>query len=113
MMAGGGRFAIGTVSAVEADLLDVMDKVVVDDWREARSGRFGALRPHVDSGALSEATLHAELGDVVAGRKPGRERPEERILFWHRGLSVLDVALGHLLLTRAQAADIGTMLRYR
>jgi ornithine cyclodeaminase len=26
---------------VELDLLDVMDKVVVDDWREAQSGRFG------------------------------------------------------------------------
>jgi alanine dehydrogenase len=28
-----------------------MDKVVVDDWREAQSGRFGALRRHVDTGA--------------------------------------------------------------
>jgi len=112
----------GTVSAVEADLVEAMDKVVVDDWREAQSGRFGALRPHVDSGALSAATLHAELGEVVAGRKPGRESPDERILFWHRGLSVLDVALAHLLLTRAEAAEAagavpgegaGTMLRYR
>ena len=51
-----GAFVVpyGTVSAVELDLLDVMDKVVVDDWREAQSGRFGALRAHVDSGRLSQ-----------------------------------------------------------
>lgn len=103
----------GTVSALAPDLLDVVDKVVVDDWRESRSGRFGALRHHVDTGALSEQTLHAELGDVVTGRRPGREGPDERILFWHRGLSVLDVAVGHLLLERAEAADVGQMVRYR
>jgi alanine dehydrogenase len=103
----------GTVSAVELDLLDVMDKVVVDDWREARSGRFGALRRHVDTGRLSEDSLHAELGQVVTGAKPGREHPEERILLWHRGLSILDVAVAHLLLERAEAAEVGTMLRYR
>jgi alanine dehydrogenase len=110
-----GAFVVpyGTVSAVELDLLDVMDKVVVDDWRESRSGRFGALRAHVDTGRLSERTLYAEIGEIVSGRKPGRENPDERILFWHRGLSVLDVALAHLILTRAEAADAGTMVRYR
>jgi len=110
-----GAFVVpyGTVSAVALDLLDVMDKVVVDDWREAQSGRFGALRAHVDTGRLSPQTLHAELGQVVAGQKPGRERDGERILLWHRGLSILDVAVAHLVLRRAEAADVGTMLRYR
>ena len=110
-----GSFIVpyGTVSAVQLDLLDVMDKVVVDDWREAQSGRFGALRPHVDSGRLSAGSLHAELGQIVAGQRPGRERPDERILLWHRGLSILDVAVGALILRRATEADAGTMLRYR
>jgi len=110
-----GAFVVpyGTISAVELDLLDVMDKVVVDDWREARSGPFGALRRHVDSGRLSAESLHAELGQIVAGQRPGRERRGERILLWHRGLSILDVAVGALILRRAQEANIGTMLRYR
>ena len=103
----------GTVSAVEIDLLDVMDKVLVDDWREAQSGRFGALRPHVDSGRLTAESLYAELGQVVSGAKPGREHADERILLWHRGLSVLDVAVAHLVLRRAEADDVGTMVRYR
>lgn len=104
----------GTVSAVELDLLDVMSKVVVDDWSQCKAGgRFGALRPHVERGLLSEDTLHAELADVVAGRKAGRERDDERILFWHRGLATCDVALGMLLVQRAVDRGIGTVLRYR
>jgi len=110
-----GAFVVpyGTVSAVEIDLLDVMDKVVVDDWRESRSGTFGSLRAHVDSGRLTQESLYAELGEIASGQKPGRESDDERILFWHRGLSVLDVAVAHLILTRAEAAETGTMLRYR
>ncbi|GAA1606378.1 ornithine cyclodeaminase family protein [Kribbella hippodromi] len=109
-----GAFVVpyGTVSAVELDLLDVMDKVVVDDWREARSGRFGSLRRHVDSGRLSEDSLYAEIGEIVAGRKAGRETATERTLFWHRGLSLLDVAIAHLIYTRAQSTNTGTMLRF-
>jgi alanine dehydrogenase len=103
----------GTVSAVELDLLGVMDKVVVDDWREAQSGRFGALRRHVDTGRLSAASLHAELGQIVTGARPGRERDDERILFWHRGLAILDIAVGLAILRRAEQQDAGTMLRYR
>ena len=110
-----GAFVVpyGTISAVELDLLDVMDKVVVDDWREAQSGRFGALRRHVDTGRLSATTLYAELGQIVAGLRPGRERADERILLWHRGLSILDVAVGAMILQRAEQAGAGTLLRYR
>jgi len=109
-----GAFVVpyGTVSAVELDLLDVMDKVVVDDWREAQSGRFGALRRHVDSGRLSAASLYAELGQIVTGQLPGRERADERILFWHRGLAILDIAVGLAILRRAEHLGAGTMLRY-
>jgi alanine dehydrogenase len=103
----------GTVSAVDLDLVDVMDKVVVDDWGQAGTGPLGALRRHVDSGRLSRANLHAELGEIVAGKAPGRERPEERALFWHRGLATTDLAVAHLLLRRAAQAGLGTELRYR
>ena len=71
----------GTVSAVDLDLVDVMDKVVVDDWGQATVGPLGALRRHVDSGRLGRHNLHAELGEIVAGRAPGRQWPEERALF--------------------------------
>jgi alanine dehydrogenase len=102
----------GTMSAVEISLTDVMDKMVVDDWGQAHAGKFGALRAHVDAGKLSEATLYGELGEIVAGRKSGRERPEETILFWHRGLSLSDIALGHAMLEKARRLGIGQRLRY-
>lgn len=103
----------GTMSAVELSLTDIMDKMVVDDWGQCRKGLpFGALRAHVDSDRLSEANLHAELGQIVAGMKPGRERDDETILFWHRGLSTSDIALGHALLTKAKRASVGQTLRF-
>lgn len=103
----------GTVSAVELSLTEIMDKVVVDDWGQAAAGPYGALRRHVDTGLLSRETLHAELGDIVAAKSPGRENDAERILFWHRGLGTTDVAVAHLILQRAESAGVGTMLRYR
>jgi ornithine cyclodeaminase len=103
----------GTMSAVELSLTDVMDKIVMDDWGQARAGPFGALRAHVDSGRLSESNLHAELGQIVAGRRPGRERADETILFWHRGLSLSDIALGAAMLEKAKRLGIGQVLRFR
>jgi alanine dehydrogenase len=103
----------GTMSAVELSLTDIMDKVVVDDWGQAGAGPLGALRAHVDSGRVTRETLHAELGEILAGRRPGRERAEETILLWHRGLSITDVALGEALLDKAAASGIGTLLPYR
>jgi ornithine cyclodeaminase len=103
----------GTVSAVELELTDVMDKVVVDDWGQAGIGPLGSLRAHVDSGRLTAETLHAELGQIVSGDRTGREREDERILFWHRGLSITDVALGEAMLVKAQSLGVGTTLPYR
>ena len=102
----------GTMSAVELSLTDIMAKLVVDDWGQCKGGQFGSLRAHVEAGKLSEATLHAELGQIVAGLKPGREREDETILFWHRGLSLSDIALGHAMLTKAERLGIGQRLRY-
>ena len=102
----------GTMSAVELSLTDIMAKIVVDDWGQCKSGKFGSLRAHVATGRLSEATLHAELGQIVAGLKPGRESEDETILFWHRGLSLSDIALGSAMLAKARANGIGQRLRF-
>ena len=103
----------GTMSAVELSLTDIMDKMVVDDWGQCRKGLpFGALRAHVDSDRLTERNLHAELGEIVAGARPGRERGDETILLWHRGLSITDIALGHALLQKAAREQVGERLRF-
>jgi ornithine cyclodeaminase len=100
----------GTMSAVELSLTDVMDKVVVDDWGQCRDGQFGALRAHVETGRLNEHTLHAELCQIVVGERAGRESDDERILFWHRGLSLSDIALGHALVEKAKRLGVGRTL---
>ena len=110
-----GAFVVpyGTMSAVELSLTDIMDKMVVDDWGQCRKGLpYGALRRHVDMDKLTEANLHAELGQIVAGLKPGRESAEETILLWHRGLSTTDIALGHALLEKAARQGVGQSLRF-
>jgi alanine dehydrogenase len=109
-----GAFVVpyGTMSAVELSLTDIMRKLVVDDWGQCKSGQFGSLRAHVEAGKLSEATLHAEMGEIVAGLKAGRESDDETILFWHRGLSLSDIALGAAMLEKAARLGIGHRLRY-
>jgi ornithine cyclodeaminase len=109
-----GAFVVpyGTMSAVELSLTDIMSKLVVDDWGQCKGGQFGSLRAHVEAGKLSEKTLHAELGQIVAGLKPGRESDAETNLFWHRGLSLSDIALGHALLEKSAKTGIGQKLRF-
>lgn len=101
----------GTMSSLELSMTDIMDKIVMDDWGQAH-GMFGALRAHVDTGRLTEETLYAELGQIVAGLKPGRESDDETILFWHRGLSLSDIALGHAILDKAKSRNLGQRLRF-
>ncbi len=100
------------MSAIELTLTDIMDKLVVDDWGQCKGGMFGSLRAHVEAGKLSEATLHGELGEIVCGTKTGRTSDDETILFWHRGLSLSDIALGHAMLEKAARLGIGQTLRY-
>jgi len=109
-----GAFVVpyGTMSAIELSLTDIMDKLVVDDWGQCKGGMFGSLRAHVEAGKLSEATLHGELGEIVCGKKTGRTSDDETILFWHRGLSLSDIALGHAMLEKAARLGIGQSLRY-
>jgi alanine dehydrogenase len=104
----------GTMSAVELSLTSIMDKVYVDDRGQCfKPGHFGALRAHVDQGLVTNESIAGELADVVAGTRPGRERDDERILFWHRGLATTDIALGQAILDRAVEHGVGTLLPYR
>ena len=90
-----------------------MDKVVVDDWGQAGVGPLGALRAHVDSGRLSRPTCMRSSVRSWPATAPAASATDETILFWHRGLSITDIALGEALLDKARALGIGTQLAYR
>jgi ornithine cyclodeaminase len=98
----------GWMMAVDPELPFRMDKLVVDDWAQCRHG--GALYPLIESGRLTDGHIHAEIGEIVCGAKPGRERGDERILFWHRGFAISDIMLGHAIEMRAEKQSVGTML---
>ncbi len=102
----------GTMSTLELDHTDIMDKIVVDDRGQMNAGPFGALRPHINAAKVSPETVHAEIGEIVADSRPGRERDNETILFWHRGLATSDIALGAAMLQKAQKLGVGQTLRY-
>jgi ornithine cyclodeaminase/alanine dehydrogenase-like protein (mu-crystallin family) len=54
--------------------------------------------------------IHADLGELVSGRKPGRERPEERTIACNLGLALDDIAVAPLIYERALEKGIGTWL---
>lgn len=103
----------GTMSTLPLDFTDGIDKFVMDDLGQMRAGHLGALRPHINAGKISEESFHAEIGQIAAGLRPGRERPDETILFWHRGMSTSDIALGAAILEKARAMGIVQNLLYR
>lgn len=53
---------------------------------------------------------YADLGELVTGRKPGRESPTERTMAMNLGLALDDMAVAPEVLRRATAAGLGTWL---
>ncbi len=99
----------GWKMAVDPKTILRADKIVVDDWAQCCKG--GALHPLIQDGRLTRAGVHAEIGEIVAGKKPGRERDEETIVFWHRGFAISDIVVGKYLLEAAQAKGVGVTLQ--
>ena len=53
---------------------------------------------------------YADLGEIVTGRAPGREAPEERIVSMNLGLAIEDVATAQIIFRRAVEMGVGTDL---
>ncbi len=109
---GGLVVPYGTMSALPLDFTDHFDKFVMDDLGQVMAGPYGSLRPHINAGKISVESFYAEVGEIVAGKKPGRESADETILFWHRGLATSDIALGVFMLNKARDMGLVKSLRY-
>lgn len=84
------------------------DKVVIDSWDvNIITKEFSAM---IDSGQFSREMLHGEIGDVVAGKVPGRERDDERILVHTTGIVSQDIAIAHFIYQRAKEQGKGIRL---
>jgi alanine dehydrogenase len=102
----------GVEQSVESSLPVSVDKMVVDDWNQCQKSEYGQFAAMIRAGALRGEHIYGEIGEIVAGVKPGRESPRERILFWHKGFAISDIVLGHLAYEKARAKGIGTVLSY-
>ncbi len=79
---------------LEPALLGRADKLVVD--RTAQTERYGNLRHAIAAGTLTRDAVYAELGDLAAGRRPGRERDDEITIADLTGVGVQDAAIAQL-----------------
>lgn len=80
-------------------------KVVVDIYEQC--AHVGEVHHALDQGLINKQDIYAELGEVVAGIKPGRTSTEEIIVFDSTGTAMQDVASAAVAYTRARASNIG------
>ena len=83
------------------------DKFIVDDW-----GQF--FHSNVEAGGYYSELPdpYAQLGEIIIGKKPGRESDDETILDHNYGLAIHDIALCQRLIKIAEEKNIGTVLTY-
>ena len=82
-------------------------KVVVGS-REGCLAEAGDLIIPLRKGLISKDHIHAELGEIVAGAKPGRESGEEITFFKSVGNAVQDVSVARRVLREAERMGLGT-----
>jgi len=81
--------------------------VVVIDSRSAALAEAGDLVKPIQQGLINEWHIHAELGEIVLGRKPGRNTPDRVTLFKSVGVAVQDAAAARLALENALRSGLG------
>jgi alanine dehydrogenase len=107
------------VAAVGADnsdkseidpLLYATSQVVVDSLEQA--AEIGDLHHALEAGAVTLEHVHASLGQILAGAKPGRRNDDAITLFDSTGMGLQDVAAAAAIYQRALAGGAGTRLQF-
>jgi alanine dehydrogenase len=80
--------------------------VSCDMLKQAKRESGDLIEP-VEAGVLDWLEVH-ELQEVVAGELPGRQQPDDIVVFKSNGLAAWDVALGSVALERARERKLGT-----
>jgi ornithine cyclodeaminase/alanine dehydrogenase len=96
-----------TPSARELDSAIVKRSKFVGDSREACFKEAGDIMIPVNAGEIPESHFYAELGEIIAGTKKGRETDKEITLFKSNGLAIQDTATALLVYNKAIEAGIG------
>jgi len=106
--------AVGSNSLIRREIdektVTQADVICVDSVPTALA-ESGDLLPVLEKGRLHQRQL-LELGDLLCGRQPGRNKAEQRTLFESQGLAIQDLALAADLVERAKATGIGQTMPY-
>lgn len=98
-----------SIMDVHKDAYEKVDKVVVDDWDQSNREKK-IINQLVLEGRFSRERLHGELGEIVIGERPGRERDDEIILLNPMGMALDDLVCARHFYRLAQAQGVGTRL---
>lgn len=104
--------AIGsfTPTMQEVDSTLVERSLVVVDSREAVLAETGDLIIPIKEGRISEDHIHAELGEIVNGSRPGRTDPDQITFYKSVGVAVQDAAAAGLALRNAERLGLGQVV---
>lgn len=97
--------SIGSYQELDDTFVLAADKIIVDSVEQCL--HRGELARLYEQGQISATDIHAELGELIAGHRPGRESSDERILVVPIGLGSLDIAIARKALTHALDNGIG------
>ncbi|MCP4210918.1 MAG: ornithine cyclodeaminase family protein [Halieaceae bacterium] len=100
---------LGSYQEVALDVITRADKVIVDDWRYV-SPRIPELKMLAAEGRFGLEDVYAEWPDIVGGKKPGRESPDEVITYIALGIWGEYAAILPEIYRRAQAMGVGCQL---
>ncbi|MBI4318835.1 MAG: hypothetical protein HY675_10115 [Chloroflexi bacterium] len=109
---GEGCFVAGAYSFNDLDpmLSKTADKWVLGCW-ESDEHRIIDFPGRKLSMPVSKEDVYGDLGDIIVGRKPGRENDRERIVYTHLGMGALDIAVASHAYRKAMEKGIGQRLR--
>jgi ornithine cyclodeaminase len=94
----------------EMDVLTAFQKVVVDDWEQVKDNQHNLVGRCYGAGWFTDKDLYATLPEIVLGKKPGREKEEEKIFFNPLGMSICDLFEAYRVYRSAKEKEIGRFL---
>jgi ornithine cyclodeaminase len=98
-----------SIMDVRKEVYEKADKVVVDDWGQSNREKK-IINQLVLEGRFSRERLHAELGQIVVGDRPGRESEEEIILLNPMGMALDDIVCARHFYHLARERGVGMQL---
>lgn len=93
--------------ARELDTTTIKRSLFIADSREGCLSEAGDIIIPIQEGAINSDHIHAELGEIVIGKKKGRTSEQQITLFKSNGLAIQDVAAARLVYDKAKALGIG------